>query len=210
MTTIPSSKKALYFSLVACILAGSRLCLAQKTHHYILASTQPPALMAAAGEDIVFTPDALIQLGGDPTVSGGTVPYTYLWTPGENLSDSEESNPIVTAADEDVTYTLTVIDNAGCEATDKVTVFAEIITSVPSGKEVPFTISPNPVKEWIVIRTGERGGILTLLDSQGKPILKESLKPVEHSLDTRNLPRGVYFLNISINQETHTVKLLVP
>src|SRR5690606_28028509 len=43
--------------------------------------------------------------------SGGT---NYLWEPGDYLDDDDVPNP-TTTPDENVTYTLTVSDDAGCE-----------------------------------------------------------------------------------------------
>lgn len=202
------SRKAFYLSLALGIPTG--ICQAQQTHYYILESNQPPSLIADAGEDFTFSKDEPAVLGGDPPASGGTGPYSYSWTPGENLSNSEGGNPVLITGDDDITYTLTVTDNMGCHATDKVTIFAAIITSVTSHQEIPFTVSPNPVQEWLTIRTGERQGTVTVLDSNGRPLWEEALKSGEHVLDVRNLSSGLYMLNIIIRRETYTVKLLVP
>lgn len=45
-------------------------------------------------------------------VSGGNPPYTYVWTPGQFLSDSTIDSP--TAYNTDMTYCVTVTDNNGC------------------------------------------------------------------------------------------------
>lgn len=195
--------------LLVGLLAGN-LCLAQQTHHYTITSGQPAALIADAGEDLVFTEDETVLLGGVPVASGGTEPYAYSWTPSENLSDPESATPAITAAVKDVTYTLTVTDDVGCKATDEVTVFAGIITSVTSGKEIPFTIYSNPTRGGITIRTSAHSGALQLLDSQGKITLRDPLTPGEHFLYTANLPTGIYVLWLTLGRDTHSVKLFVP
>lgn len=201
----------LYFFPVIFILSPSTFALAQQTHHYTVVSGQPSALHADAGKDITSLPGESVTLGNDPAASGGTSPYTFLWNGGDGLSDPEHPNPSVTTSDEEVIYTLTVTDAAGCKAIDDLTIFTEIITSVAPNGEISFTVSPNPVKGWLTIRSGERrGGTLTVLDSRGTPLLEEMLEPVEHRLNLGNLSSGVYLLRLSIDRTTHTVKLLVP
>ena len=205
------STQSLRFFVVAVVLSVSTNALAQQTHHYSVVSSQPPPLKAHAGADIISLPGENVILGDDPAASGGTSPYAYVWDSGDKLSDPDHSNPSVTTPDDDVTFTLTVTDAAGCKAVDHITVFAEIVTSVAPGKEIPFTISPNPARERLTIRTGkQRSGILTVLDSRGTPLLTEALEPGEHRLDLRNFSSGVYLLRINIDRTTHTVKLLVP
>ncbi len=60
-----------------------------------------------------------IALGG--TVSGGTRPYTYLWTPSASLSDSASLTPTATP-DSTTLYILTVTDKNGCSSLDSVLV----------------------------------------------------------------------------------------
>ena len=201
----------LYFSSAIFILSASPCAVAQQTHHYTVVSGQASPLRADAGTDISSLPGESVTLGNDPAASGGTGPYTYLWEDGNGLSNPEHPNPSVTTSDEDVTYTLTVTDAAGCKAMDDIIIFAEIITSAALNREISFTVSPNPVKGWLTIRSSERhGGTLTVLDSRGAPLLKETLEPVEHRLYLGNLSSGVYLLRLNIGRNTHSVKLLVP
>jgi hypothetical protein len=60
-----------------------------------------------------------ISLGG--SVSGGTRPYTYLWTPAGSLSDSAILAPTA-SPDSTTLYTITVTDKNGCSAVDSVLV----------------------------------------------------------------------------------------
>lgn len=199
-----------YCLLLVTSFLATNLCRAQQTHRYTFASGQPTALVADAGEDVVFTSDETVSLGGAPVASGGTEPYTYSWTPSENLSDPTSATPAVTSADDDEIYTLKVTDDAGCQATDNVTVFAGIITSVPSGKEIPFTIYSNTSGGGITIRTATREGTLQLLDSRGTTVLTDRLTPTEHHLHTANFPTGIYVLRLILDRDIYSVKLFVP
>jgi hypothetical protein len=62
-----------------------------------------------------------IEIGGSPTASGGTGPYTYLWSPSKDLDDATASNPIASPTSTTI-YTVTVTDSLNATATDSVTV----------------------------------------------------------------------------------------
>jgi len=73
------------------------------------------------------------QCPGVPTViggnaTGGIAPYTYNWTPNQKISSTTVAMPTVTPT-QNVTYTATVTDAAGCVRTDNVQF---IILSTPS------------------------------------------------------------------------------
>jgi hypothetical protein len=77
------------------------------------------ALIADAGNDVTINPGGSTQLNG--TVTGGTGPYDFLWTPSTGLSDPEIPNPLCQPAST-TTYTLAVTDFNNCTSTDQVTV----------------------------------------------------------------------------------------
>ena len=91
------------------------------------------ALTAYAGPDTgrvdCYGQTALI-IGGSPTASGGTPPYTYLWSPQSYfLVDSTSANPFidygqVTQPDSDMLFTVLVTDGLGDTATDQVLIYA--------------------------------------------------------------------------------------
>lgn len=79
-------------------------------------------LTADAGPDqTICTGVMTATLGGSPTASGGTAPYTYSWTPATDLSSSTVANPIAFPTIT-TTYTLQVTDAAFSTATDNVTI----------------------------------------------------------------------------------------
>ncbi|MCX6879126.1 MAG: hypothetical protein NTW21_35770, partial [Verrucomicrobia bacterium] len=80
------------------------------------------ALAADAGADKTVSPSTpSVTIGASPTASGGTGPYTYLWSPSTGLSSDMVSNP--TAAPTSTTiYTVQVTDSLSATASDTVTV----------------------------------------------------------------------------------------
>lgn len=77
--------------------------------------------IAEAGADVFICPAGSVQIGGTPTASGGTAPYTYSWAPAAGLSCDDCPNPTSTTAITR-TYTVTITDDNGCTDTDNVTV----------------------------------------------------------------------------------------
>jgi PKD repeat protein len=79
-----------------------------------------PQPVADAGVTGPMGPTGKI-LGGSPTASNGTPPYTYSWTPATGLSSTTAANPNAKPS-ATTSYTVTVTDSNGCQATSKVTV----------------------------------------------------------------------------------------
>ncbi len=81
----------------------------------------PPTVNA--GPDRNLCNGGTVQIGGTPTATGGTGPYTYAWSPTTNLSSSTVARPVVSSfSGAPVTYTVTVTDANGCVGTDQVVV----------------------------------------------------------------------------------------
>lgn len=78
-------------------------------------------LTVYAGPDITLDPCGSAAL--NPSVSGGTEPYTIEWIPSKGLNDPGSLNPIASPTDTTV-YTLRVTDASGCFRTDRIVVNA--------------------------------------------------------------------------------------
>ena len=101
----------------------------------------------SAGPDTTICGSYWYPLGGSPTATGGTPPYSYAWSPTTNLNSSIISNPWVIGTTGFTTYTVTVTDAAHNTATSSVNVNATVmptstftITSpVDTGQQSTFT-----------------------------------------------------------------------
>ncbi len=89
--------------------------------------TVNPVPVAHAGADTALCAGNSTIIGGSPSATGGTSPYTYAWSPAIGLDDASAANPIATPG-ATTSYVLTVSDVKGCSDTDTVLV----------------TINPNP------------------------------------------------------------------
>lgn len=75
--------------------------------------------MAYAGNAVTSCDS--IQLNHPVAAQGGTMPYTYSWSPGYVFNDSTVANPIA-YSDSLITVTLTVTDSTGATATSSTTI----------------------------------------------------------------------------------------
>jgi PKD repeat protein len=76
---------------------------------------------ADAGPDQSICEGGSTTIGGSPTASGGTSPYSYSWSNSASLSCSNCANPTASPSSS-TTYTVTVTDNNGCSDLDAMTV----------------------------------------------------------------------------------------
>jgi autotransporter-associated beta strand protein len=97
------------------------------------------APVANAGPDQTVCPNRPVMLGGSPTGSGGTGPYTYSWAPSAGLSDPTVANPVAMIAGT-TTYTVTVTDANGCADSDSV-----VLTIPPQPEIQSITMSGTDV-----------------------------------------------------------------
>ena len=75
--------------------------------------TQPAVLVANAGANSTICSGSSVTIGGSPTASGGTTPYTYSWNPPGGLNSTTIANPTSTYTSS-LTYSVTITDGKGC------------------------------------------------------------------------------------------------
>lgn len=119
---------------------------------------------ASAGPNRPLCAGSSVVIGGSPTGSGGTPPYTYHWTPALGLDAQNIANPTASPT-ASTTYTVTVTDANGCSASSSTFVsvlptpnanagndaaicsgFSTAIGGTPaaSGGSPPYTLSWSP------------------------------------------------------------------
>lgn len=173
-------------------------------------SGQPSLLEANAGLDVLIS-GSNVNLGGQPTASGGVEPYEYSWLPTNNLSDPELANPIYNGS-ENSAYVVQVTDNRGCTASDSVAVLILGVDEIGQNTNA-FIIYPNPAKNLISIQVPSAFVHSTLniriIRVDGKIELAQRIDGNTGSItmDVSNLISGEYIVNILANNRNYNRRL---
>jgi gliding motility-associated-like protein len=117
------------------VVVTNELGCSQSLSTIVEVNTEIPPLFITATPDTLFEPGS-VQL--EATIDAD---YSYLWSPGQGLSNIIISNPVA-RVDSTITYELTVTDENGCSNTAEITlrVFTECISPYIY---VPNAFSPN-------------------------------------------------------------------
>ncbi len=92
-----------------CIVTDNKGCISS----FIVTITAPPALSMSYKNDSVCKGDTA---SFSHTISGGTQPYTFTWSPSNGLSCTTCPSPVASPT-ASTCYTVTVVDSNGCSAT---------------------------------------------------------------------------------------------
>jgi hypothetical protein len=139
--------------------------------------------------------------------SGGTAPYTYSWscTPTQTTATATG----LCAG----TYTVCITDVNNCAICSTVTVsFTTGITN--ANPEEGFMLYPNPAQEEITLSLDavNNGQVkIDVLNLSGESIYSETVYAsgsFKKAIDLKNFSKGIYFIRVSTNQQTHTAKLI--
>jgi len=174
---------------------------------------EPP--QADAGSDATIEEGESVQIGGNPTATGGSESYTYIWTPQSSLDDPYTDNPTATPV-ETTAYSVTVEDENGCMDTDTVIVKVNEATSILSFKEDQVKLYPNPAQNILFISfspTIQEEYLIKLLNVHGQTLFTTLYQPQvfdkTFSIHLEDLQSGIYFLQLSDDQKICTKKIIV-
>jgi Secretion system C-terminal sorting domain/SprB repeat len=166
---------------------------ADTTETSVVISEDPSALTLVTTGDSSLTGN-----NGSATVSvtGGTPPYTYRWTPGGATTDSIDSLA-------PGTYMVTVRDSFGCTYRDSAIVYG--VTGInPVAEEMPqINLYPNPANSLININIQSPkaiNGRIEVLDMTGQVVYTTQANIGGHynlGLNTANFSAGIYVLQLS-------------
>ncbi|TNE64840.1 MAG: T9SS type A sorting domain-containing protein [Bacteroidetes bacterium] len=134
----------------------------------------------------------------DATIPGGT----YNWSTGSKDAALQVSAP--------GTYTVTITGAAGCTREAEVLVQQALPTKVPD--RIDWNIRPNPASDLLYITCPDckpESMQAVLYNTQGKPVRACTKAGTQASLDVRNLPAGLYLLELADKNGPVGVKRVV-
>ncbi len=137
--------------------------------------------------------------------SGGTFPYSYLWTPGNATTDSVKGLA-------NGKYDVVITDDNGCTVKDSVTIDILGMQSY-SGSSDNIRVYPNPVSGLLMIDyAGSENAVITILNVLGAEVYSvtsENTNGIVHkSIDMSGLPAGSYLISIRSSDRNLVRKII--
>lgn len=90
----------------------------------------------------------------------------------------------------------------------------EVVKSNPEGiaeaqRNTLFQCYPNPARDVLMVRSVRSGGQLQLSTVDGRVLINQAMDGLQTRIPTGALPRGIYLLRLSAEQETATEKIIL-
>lgn len=153
--------------------------------------------------EITFTTTDEIAGGDgeiDITVTGGNPPYIFDWDiDGTGDFDDDEDLTGLTGG----VYVVTVMCNAGCEITQEITLDSQV-GLVDNTLDV--AVFPNPTTQDIVVQFA--GNFNYEITNVNGDILMKGTAFNQEKIDLSAFSTGVYFINIKVENQTSTVRIV--
>lgn len=203
--------KMRYCFLLLVLTVFTTICINSQTVITIKVN-QPTILKLETKSDTLIDSDTSIELGNLISVVGGTIPYSYMWSPAETLSDEYLENPIA-SPNEDIKYYLVVTDSKNCTTIDSIQVYVSV-TNIKELISPNIKIYPVPITDSFLYVQFEGLSMqmdVSILNLKGI-ILKKLIIPESTDSQVIKIPLsvkpGIYILKVDYNN-TSSVKLFV-
>ncbi|MEP6795840.1 MAG: T9SS type A sorting domain-containing protein, partial [Saprospiraceae bacterium] len=136
-------------------------------------------------------------------VTGGTNPYSYLWTgPAGFTSASEDINVFLPG-----NYIVMIIDSHGCTLTDTIVIEDHSTVGLHEAKMLDIDVFPNPASDKLFINPASNASFdLQIINSDGRIIYAAK---DEKEIDLDVICPGIYILKISSGGKYFVERLVI-
>jgi hypothetical protein len=174
--------------------------------------TSISATVAGPSEALII--DGLSPVGGGSSaynVTGGTAPYSFMWTGPNGFTSMEEALEGMTAVNQSGEYALTVTDANGCTASQTIIIIG--LTEVNASYQIQMYPNPNNGQFTLNMQglTGEAVSY-AVLDNSGRIVASKDLGSVgtarTESVDMTYAAAGIYQLRINVNGHTQSSRFV--
>ncbi|CAN5534411.1 hypothetical protein BH11BAC1_BH11BAC1_11800 [soil metagenome] len=134
--------------------------------------------------------------------SGGTPPYSYLWSNGETTQSVGSLCPD--------TITVSVTDAMGCAVTDTIIVTFDVGVNEILSENI-FQVAPNPITDELSLHfpvSQKQQGLLSILNILGEVIFRRNIILEDQTLDLSFFQQGIYLLNVQTETGIFTKKIV--
>lgn len=163
---------------------------------------------------VLFAPDAITATSasvesscsncpdGEASVSpsGGTPPYSYLWSNGEMTDTISDELPGI--------YNVTITDVNGCEFIESVTIPFST-AGIEDLAQFGLSVYPNPMTDFIKIESKKYVvESVKLIDNSGRVVLEKTINSKFGTIETSQLAKGGYQVILKTKTQTFTFQVV--
>lgn len=162
---------------------------------------QGPTVTGSASDNVVCIDDAPVTLTGSP--AGGT------WS-GNGVTGSTFSPAAAGIGTQSLTYTYT--DSNGCTGTAEISVIVNACVGITEQGTLPgLELYPNPTRGELNLVFAQQYNRISLRITQinGQLVQTEQFNGTDRvALTVNELPAGIYFMTITADEQTRTIKFV--
>lgn len=163
----------------------------------------------------VYTPP-IVTAAASPTITCKNKPFTltatgaatYTWSSGQTGAS------VVTSTLSNTTYTVIGTNTNGCNgsATRQVKIVSDCWNSISesTGESIEVDLFPNPSSGKFLLESASKISWFSVYDFAGTIVIEQDyINSIQNTIDLSAYPKGIYFLKISSDKRSKTLKLVL-